>query len=92
MIVFVNRLSTAVCLETELKRAFDGELEIACTMQKSGDKFKLKSPDKRNEILKDFSPKSHRKNSNKIYNLLICTDADGVGVNLQDADALVNYD
>lgn len=47
----------------------------------------------RTDILERFSPESHKKpNPKKEFDILICTDADGVGVNLQDADTLVNYD
>ncbi|WP_366145953.1 MULTISPECIES: C-terminal helicase domain-containing protein [unclassified Nostoc] len=39
-----------------------------------------------------MSPRSHNYKANREYDVLICTDADGLGVNLQDADTVVNYD
>lgn len=93
VIVFVNRFSTAIYLAEELERAFGKRLNIGCTVERGRKRLQLKSSQYRAETLQKFSPKSHNYSlTEEEYNLLICTDADGVGVNLQDANTLVNYD
>jgi helicase-like protein len=52
----------------------------------------LKRVQERMQLLRQFSPRSHGYLPQYEYNVLICTDADGVGVNLQDADTVINYD
>jgi superfamily II DNA or RNA helicase len=92
VLIFVNRFSTAVFLSQELTNLFGNKINIGCTVENRKQKFTLKHKTVRAEILKNFAPKAHNFSSKKEYDLLICTDADGVGVNLQDADTLVNYD
>ncbi len=55
--------------------------------------YKLKSSARRGEILEAFSPLSHSLSSDEAkVDILVRTDADGIGVNLQDANIVVNYD
>ena len=94
VIVFVNRHFTALYLLNALEQFFTEKINVGCTIEfgESGTRLKSNRP----ETLKRFSPRSHNINdddlSDEEYNVLICTDADGVGVNLQDADTVVNYD
>ncbi|MBL8080360.1 MAG: DEAD/DEAH box helicase family protein [Anaerolineales bacterium] len=94
VIVFVNRYITARYLLTNLEEYFKEELKIGCTVDFTENGQGLK--ENRSEVLKKFSPYSYDPDSDYIpdeeYDVLICTDADGVGVNLQDADTVVNYD
>ena len=94
VIVFVNRHLTALYLLNTLEQWFAGEINIGCTVEFGEGSTRLKN--NRPETLKKFSPRSHNLTDDEIsdeeYNVLICTDADGVGVNLQDADTVVNYD
>lgn len=88
-IVFVGRHITARYLTRVLRNRLRS-CNIVCTISRSN---KLKSFSVRSKILEDFSPLSHdSSNDEAIINILICTDADGIGVNLQDANVVVNYD
>ncbi|AKD56691.1 helicase-related protein [Spirosoma radiotolerans] len=92
VIVFVERLCTATFIEIALQNYFGGTVKIGCTVHVTSSKYELKKPKYRRELLKQFSPKSHRHSTKHELDILICTDADGVGVNLQDANVVVNYD
>lgn len=92
VIIFVKRYLTAQYLLTILQRTFSGALNIGCTVETDEDNPRLKAGLQRFEVLKQFSPRSHNYKANREYDVLICTDADGVGVDLQDADTVVNYD
>ncbi|NOT05901.1 MAG: DEAD/DEAH box helicase family protein [Anaerolineales bacterium] len=94
VIIFVNRHLTALYLLNALNQLFIGKIKVGCTVELGKDGTRLGK--NRPETLKKFSPLSHNLASNEVsdeeYNVLICTDADGVGINLQDADTVVNYD
>jgi superfamily II DNA or RNA helicase len=92
VIIFVEMYPTALYLETELRRMFGERLRVACTVRKGKDSPGLKRAQERAQLLRQFSPCSHGYLPQHEYDILICTDADGVGVNLQDADTVVNYD
>ncbi|RZK32008.1 MAG: hypothetical protein EOO63_02655 [Hymenobacter sp.] len=91
VLVFVNRLPTALYLQEALQQELDN-VRVGCTVEKIKHTPKLKSSDQRREVLIGFSPKSHDHTGPDKYDMLLCTDADGVGVNLQDCATIVNYD
>jgi superfamily II DNA or RNA helicase len=91
VLIFVRLRRTALYLEKNLHSIFAGT-KIGCTVELQRDGPALKPRVVRDEILRSFSPGSHRERPTDEYDVLICTDADGVGVNLQDADTVVNYD
>ncbi len=94
VIVFVNRHITAIYLLSVLERSFKERLRVGCTVELTESSRGLKED--RSETLKKFAPRSYTSAIDYVpdeeYDVLICTDADGVGVNLQDADTVVNYD
>lgn len=93
VIVFVGRLLTALYLTGALAETLGDQLRIGSTVELSEVGPRLKASPYRSEILKQFSPRSHNYDPvEREYDVLICTDANGVGVNLQDADTLINYD
>lgn len=92
VIIFVERHLTALYLADILANTFDYSINIGCTIEQGTISPQLKRKVYRSEILQSFSPKSHDCKPNQEYDILICTDADGVGVNLQDANVIVNYD
>lgn len=92
VIVFVGRRATAVYLENFIYKAFGQAIKVGCTVEKTATGFQLKRPQVRKEILKNFSPKSQKHTTSQELDVLICTDANGIGVNLQDANVVVNYD
>lgn len=90
-LVFVRMHRTAIYVHTQVQQCVP-HLAVACTVEEHHGKPTLKSRHARDEILRRFSPRSHGEKPQDEYDVLICTDADGVGVNLQDADTVVNYD
>lgn len=92
-IVFVGRHLTALYLARALAETFGNQLSLGCTVEPGDLGPRLKANPYRSEILKQFSPRSHNNYAvDREYNVLVCTDADGIGVNLQDADTIINYD
>jgi superfamily II DNA or RNA helicase len=92
VIIFVKRYLTAQYLLNSLEAVLNKKLSIGCTVEVDEINPSLKSALKRSVVLKRFSPRSHSYKASQEYDVLICTDADGVGVNLQDADTVINYD
>lgn len=99
VLVFVRQLPTALYLQAALTAEFAAAaLRIVSTVgaNQMGEP-ELKSRSKRDRILREFAPLANQPTINRTvkgpdYHVLIATDADGVGVNLQDADTLVHYD
>ena len=92
VIVFVEFYETAVYLETHLNKQFGTAVRVACTVYKKGKVCCLKTVSQRQNLQGLFAPKANEQPEPGKYEVLICTDADGVGVNLQDADTVINYD
>lgn len=92
VLIFVNRHLTARYLVDALVETFGGFVRVGCTIDAGTSRPQLKPVHQRAEELKKFSPHSHNVEVSEEYQVLICTDADGIGVNLQDANTLVNYD
>lgn len=90
-LIFVRRHRTAVYVYEKIQKYLP-HLDVACTIEERDGKTALKPRHARDEILRSFSPRSHREPPEAEHDVLVCTDADGVGVNLQDADNVVNYD
>ncbi|GAB3692227.1 hypothetical protein GCM10027592_10940 [Spirosoma flavus] len=92
-LIFVERHATALFI-TEFLQKVKPSLSVECMVVRQGKEgYVLKDIDKRNEIMDNFSPIS--RGTKKItfpVNVLVCTDANGIGVNLQDANVVVNYD
>lgn len=90
LIVFVRQRLTAAYLEQKLKGAFKKPgLKIACMVNKRGE---LKSSAERRRVREKFAPIAHKLKGPPYYRVLISTDADSLGVNLQDASNVANYD
>ncbi|MBO0932098.1 helicase-related protein [Fibrella aquatilis] len=92
VIVFVERHATALFVTDFL--AAESSFSVECMVVRQGrDGYALKDADKRGEIMDNFSPVSRgTKKVTFSVDVLICTDANGIGVNLQDANVVVNYD
>lgn len=89
VIIFVEHLVTALYLKDVLRTQMR-QSRVACTVKSPES---LKDRGTRADLLRRFSPVSHGQDvEGSSFDVLICTDADGVGVNLQDADTVVNYD
>lgn len=88
-LVFTTLHATASYLQQALSEIFPN-LKIDATV----DGKSLKPIKERQRMQKSFAPKANRViiNDGDILDILIVTDADGVGVNLQDADTVISYD
>lgn len=93
VIVFSEQLATVAYLETALAQ-LRPQLKVGCTvkMQTPGS-YKMKNRREIDKILAAFAPIAQQtKRAVGNYDILLTTDAFGVGVNLQDAQVVVNYD
>lgn len=93
VIVFSEQLATVVYLETALAE-LRPQLSVACTvrMQRRGS-YQMKNEQEIHRILTAFAPVAQQQEQvQATYDILITTDAFGVGVNLQDAQVVVSYD
>lgn len=88
-LVFTTLHATATYLHRALSDLFP-DLRVNATV----DGKTLKSMKERQQMQKSFAPKANRAviDEEDILDILIVTDADGVGVNLQDADTVISYD
>ena len=97
-LIFTERLTTAVYLENGLRGTFP-ELRVANVVEETKAGYALKNFDKEVfDLILDFAPAANRdkaaerKRKARYLDVLISTDAYGVGVNLQDAQVVINYD
>lgn len=92
--IYTKRLPTAAYLEKAVNRLMP-ELRVAnTTVRKAVGVYKMKKDEEIQELIKKFAPIANNAvvNEEDEYNIFISTDASGVGVNLQDASVLINYD
>lgn len=94
VVIFVKRYTTAIYLLETLTQT-DAGIRVGCTVQKEGNGCRLKSADQRKDVIQHFCPRSSEAKDiteAEETNVLICTDVDGVGINMQDACVVINYD
>jgi len=95
VIIFSERRPTVVYLHKKLESRFPN-LKIAVTIEKSEseEKFKMKDSREIEDMINQFAPIANNKTNqySETYNIFISTDAHGVGVNMQDASVVINYD
>jgi len=98
VVVFTERLATAVYLEQALAQEIP-DLRVANVVrQNESGGYDLKDFEKEVlDLICDFAPEANRdkippEHEGQLYDLLISTDAYGVGVNLQDASVVISYD
>lgn len=93
--VFCERLPTVVYLAQGIARALPTLAKIAWTVDQSPNgRYQLKRDKQIQKLIKEFSPtaNAHLGTAANLYNLLFATDAHGVGLNMQDASVVINYD
>ncbi len=92
-LVFCERLATVAYLRRAL-RILRPELRVAATVEAAGDGFRQKEARRIRRLIDDFAPIANdaRVGRRGGYDVLIATDAWGLGVNLQDARAVISYD
>lgn len=88
-LIFTTLHATATYLHRALSNLFP-HLRINATV----DGKALKPIKERQRMQKSFAPKANRADidEDEVLDILIVTDADGVGVNLQDSDTVISYD
>ena len=98
ILIFIEVLSTAVYLQSQLRKARP-KLRIANSVRHDPQTniYKTKSKSEVEQLIIDFataanSEKRPKGYVPKPYDIFITSDAFGVGVNLQDASVVVNYD
>ena len=91
-IIFAERHPTISYLEDALQTLLPG-LSVASTVEKTpSGKYQLKNRKTVTKLINDFAPVANHCQSEQHYDVFIATDAYGVGVNLQDASVVINYD
>ncbi|NEN93379.1 MAG: SWF/SNF helicase family protein, partial [Okeania sp. SIO3H1] len=99
VIIFSERRPNVVYLFQTLKLKFP-DLKIAATIEKSETeekfkkKFKMKDSREIEDMINQFAPIANKKTNqySETYDIFISTDTHGVGVNMQDASVVINYD
>lgn len=93
IIIFSERRATVAYLSKALVLKFP-DLRVFSTIQKKEEKYIDKSEREITKAIAKFSPvaNSVEKKHEEAYDIFISTDAYGVGINLQDASVVINYD
>jgi len=95
IIIFCERRATVVYLYQSLKKTLP-TLKVTATIEDSNDsqKFEMKETKELEKLIKQFAPIGNdvMEESEITYDVFISTDAHGVGVNMQDASIVINYD
>ena len=95
IIIFSERRPTVFYLYEKLESRFPN-LKIAATIEKSEseEKFKMKESKEIEDMINQFAPIANKKTNqySETYDIFISTDTHGVGVNMQDASVVINYD
>ncbi len=94
ILIFIRRYPTALYIQRKLRDFYGSRLAVGCTVGETTKGLaELKNRTQRDTVLAQFSPSSFPKRPRSMsIDILICTDADGLGVDLPEADTVVNYD
>lgn len=93
IIIFCERLATVVYLEKTIKK-FIPSIKIFATIKLEKDKYLPKNTIITEKGIKRFAPVANSATikTEDTYDIFISTDSHGVGINLQDAPVVINYD
>ncbi|MEG4990147.1 C-terminal helicase domain-containing protein [Microcoleus sp. BR0-C5] len=95
VIIFCERHATVIYLHNSLKILLPS-LQVTATIESNNDsqKLEMKETKEIEKLIKQFAPIANaaEEESEKTYDVFISTDAHGVGVNMQDASIVINYD
>lgn len=93
IIIYCERQATVVYLEEALKK-LRPDLRVAATVEERNEDYEQKEIKEIDEFITRFAPIASEKSvgTDREYDVFVSTDAYGVGVNLQDASVVVNYD
>lgn len=94
-IIFCERRATVVYLVQALAELLPS-LRVVATIEpgETKDKYQMKETKEIEKLIKQFAPIANDAEDiqEENYDVFISTDAHGVGVNMQDASVVVNYD
>ena len=94
-IIFCERRATVVYLLQALTKLMPS-LRVVVTIEQgeTNNKYQMKETKEIEKLIKQFAPVANDAEDiqEKNYDVFISTDAHGVGVNMQDASIVVNYD
>jgi superfamily II DNA or RNA helicase len=92
-IIFCERRATVIYLVEALTQLLPS-LRVFGTVQQRGNQYEQKKDSEIFQAIKKFAPISNRAEGKykETYDVFISTDAYGVGINLQDAPVVINYD
>jgi superfamily II DNA or RNA helicase len=92
IIIFCERRATVVYLSNALSKLMPS-LSVAATIDEQSDSFDMKESYEIEKLIEAFAPKANAAETGlRSYDVFISTDAHGVGVNMQDAAVVINYD
>ncbi len=93
-IVFCERRATAVYLKKGLTKLIPSLRVVATIDEVTASNYRMKETKEIEEIIKKFAPVANDAigKYEQDYDVFISTDAHGVGVNMQDASVVINYD
>lgn len=93
-IVFCERRATVVYLLQALNELMKSLKVVATINEIEPNKYEMKETKEIEELIKRFAPVANdaKDKYQEDYDVFISTDAHGVGVNMQDASVVINYD
>lgn len=93
-IVFSERRATVVYLKNKLAELMPSIRVVATIDEVDGNNYRMKETKEIENLIKRFAPVANdaEVEADRNYDVFISTDAHGVGVNMQDASVVINYD
>lgn len=91
-IIFSEQQATVVYLEQALAELQPGLRSASLVRQTATGRYELLGAKQANAKIAAFAPRANGKAGPPAYDVLLTTDAYGVGVNIQDARVVINYD
>ncbi|MEQ9001683.1 MAG: helicase-related protein [Coleofasciculus sp. B1-GNL1-01] len=94
VIIFCERRATVVYLQQKLNELIPSLHVIATIDEVASNNYEMKETKEIERIIQKFAPVANDAEDKyeENYDVFISTDAHGVGVNMQDASVVINYD
>ncbi len=93
IVIFCERHATVAYLAKLLGELMP-QMRVAATISQTEAKYDMKDSKEIEAYIKQFAPQAndYKCPDSEQYDVFICTDAQGVGINMQDASVVINYD